>query len=98
VLWFWCRAAGDCQRTLEAVPERRSVAAGQPLRVTVRGYDDAGRGVPVAGATVRLGSARAVSGPGGAATVVAPARRGSARLSATMEGMVRSFTEAVAVR
>jgi len=98
VLWFWCRAAGNCQRTLEAVPASRGVAAGEPLRVTVRGYDDQGRGVPVPGATVRLGSARAVSGPDGTATVVAPARRGTARLSATIDGMVRSFTEAVTVR
>ena len=58
-----CRTApGGCQRTLDARPEASAVAAGAPLRVTVRGYDDNGRGVPVAGALVRLGGAQALDG------------------------------------
>ena len=62
VLWFWCAQSGGeaCQRTLE-VSSAGSVAAGGMLAVTVRGYDDNGSGVPVAGATVRLGSATATT-------------------------------------
>ena len=100
VLWFWCvLGAGDgCQRTLEVSPERSSTAAGQPLRVTVRGYDDAGRGVAIAGADVRLGGARGVTGADGVATVPAPAAAGRATLSATAAGAVRAFPREVIVR
>jgi len=92
LLWFWCdmQRSGSCQRTLEAVPDRTAAAAGETVRVTVRGYDDAGRGVPVAGATVRLGSASAVSGADGVATVPVSAA-GRLELLATAPGMVRSF-------
>ena len=40
------RAAGvrRCQRTLEARPDRPTARPGEPLRVTVRGYDDFGHG------------------------------------------------------
>ena len=55
------------------------------LAVTVRGYDDNGRGVPVAGATVRLGSATAVTDANGVAQVTAPAG-GAARLTAEHDG------------
>jgi hypothetical protein len=98
VLWFWCRSAGSCQRTLEVVPERTDVAPGGSLRVTVRGYDDTGGARAVAGATVRLGSARAVTAGDGTATVAAPSTAGRARLVATMDGMIRSFPEVVSVR
>lgn len=99
VLWFWCLQSrgGQCQRTLEARPERTTVAPGAPLRVRVRGYDDAGRGVLVAGARVRLGAALAVTGADGVATVIAPAA-GSARVVAENDGMVRSFPRRVVVR
>jgi hypothetical protein len=98
VLWFWCRTAGRCQRTLTVVPERTTVAPGAPLRVTVRGYDDEGRGVVVGGASVRLGTARAVTAADGTATLNAPSAPGRVRLVASMEGLVRSFPEAVSVR
>jgi hypothetical protein len=99
VLWFWCRqdAAGGCQRTLD-VSAPRHVAAGAPLRVTVRGYDDQGRGVRVAGATVRLGAARATTAADGTATLTAPAGRGRVRLGAERAGLVRAFGQEVAVR
>jgi len=99
VLWFWCEqsAAGQCQRTLDVRPERSSAARGAPVRVTVRGYDDAGRGVAVAGARVRLGGAEALTGADGVATVAAPAA-GSATLVAEKAGMVRSFPRQVVVR
>ena len=99
LLWFWCvqdRAAG-CQRTLEARPERQTVAPGTPLRVRVRGYDDNGRGVPVAGAIVRLGAEQATTGVDGVATVPAPPLPGVARLTAERDGMVRAFPRRVIV-
>src|SRR5439155_477791 len=65
--WFYCRAqsSGGCQRTLEVAPLS---GAGQPLRVLVRGYDDNGRGVAVAGATVSAGAQTALTGADGTAT------------------------------
>ena len=97
VLWFWCAQSGGeaCQRTLE-VSSAGSVAAGGMLAVTVRGYDDNGNGAPVAGATVRLGSATAVTDASGAAHVVAPAV-GAYRLMAERDGMVRSWPRKVTV-
>jgi hypothetical protein len=97
VLWFWCvkDPADECQRTLET-SSAGTVAAGAPLAVTVRGYDEAGRGVRVAGATVRLGGATAVTGADGVATVTAPAA-GTYKLRAEKAGMVVSFGERVVV-
>jgi hypothetical protein len=94
VLWFYCRMqrSGGCQRTLEAAPDGPATP-GQPLRVTVRGYDDNGRGKPVAGATVTLGDATAQTGADGVATLTAPA--GPARLSAVASGMVPAFPRTV---
>jgi hypothetical protein len=99
VTWFWCEqdASGSCQRTLEARPERTTVAPGEPLRVTVRGYDDHGRGAPVEGATVRLGSATAVSDAAGVATLTVPAEGGRHALQATRDGLVRAFPVEVTI-
>ena len=99
VLWFWCvlDRVGSCQRTLEATPEQPRAAPGAPLRVTVRGYDDRGRGVPVAGAAVRLGTATAVSGADGVATLTAPATAGVHVLDARASGLVRAFPTEVVV-
>ena len=60
----------------------------------VRGYDDQGKGVDVEGATVRLGSATAVTGPDGVAllTVI-----DGGRLEAFKDGLVRAFPREVAV-
>src|SRR5258705_66138 len=46
VLWFWCHAQSDggCQRTLDVTPDRSTAAPGEQVRVTVRGYDNDGRG------------------------------------------------------
>jgi len=98
VLWFWCvkDAADACQRTLETSAPR-GVTSGAPLAVTVRGYDEAGEGVAVAGATVRLGDATAVTGADGVATVVAPTTAGHYALEATKAGLVRAFPRMVAV-
>jgi hypothetical protein len=47
---------------------------------------------------VRLGSATAVSGADGVATLTVPAGAGRLRLQATRAGMVRAFPTAVTVR
>jgi hypothetical protein len=98
VLWFWCvkDRTQQCQRTLETT-SAAGAAPGAPLAVTVRGYDEQGRGVPVAGATVTLGDATAVTGADGVATVTAPAAPGKAELEATKPGLVRSFPRTVEV-
>jgi hypothetical protein len=99
ITWFWCEqdATGGCQRTLEARPDRTSAAPGETLTVTVRGYDDQGRGVAVAGATVTLGSAIAISDAAGAAVLTVPAEPGELALEATADGLVRAFPVEVTV-
>ena len=99
VTWFWCtlESSGSCQRTLEVRPDRTTAAPGETLTVTVRGYDDFGRGVPVEGATVRLGSATAVTGAAGTATLTVPAQPGDLALEAERDGMVPAFPAEVAV-
>jgi hypothetical protein len=96
VLWFWCEQddTGGCQRTLETQPDRTAALPGETLRVTVRGYDDQGRGVAVEGATVRLGSATAVSGPDGVAVLTVV---DGGRLEAEKDGLVRAFPREVTV-
>jgi hypothetical protein len=92
VIWFYCRLRdGDCQRTLElkAAAERGAVA------VTVRGYDDEGRGVPVEGARVSAGAVSGVTAADGGVGLALPA--GNHRLVAEKDGLVRSFAERVAV-
>jgi hypothetical protein len=98
VLWFWCvkDAADSCQRTLEVAPARKRVEPGTALEVTVRGYDDSGKGVRVEGATVRLGDSAALTGADGVASVIAPAS-GAYRLRAEKPGMVVSFPVRVRV-
>jgi hypothetical protein len=98
LLWFWCRQAGNCQRTLDAVPDRTSVRPGEALRVAVRGYDDAGAGTAVAGATVRLGSATATTGADGTATLTVPSGAKRLRLRAERAGTIRAFPRQVTVR
>jgi hypothetical protein len=97
ITWFWCELdqSGGCQRTLEVRPERTSAAPGETLRVTVRGYDDQGKGVSVAGATVRLGSAGATTAADGTAVLTVPA--GARRLTAEAAGMVSAFPVEVTV-
>ena len=99
ITWFWCELeqSGGCQRTLEVQPERTSAAPGEALRVTVRGYDDQGHGVPVAGATVRLGPATGLTAADGSATLTVPPASGTLRLNAERAGMVRAFPREVAV-
>jgi hypothetical protein len=88
--------SGGCQRTL-SVSSRRSVGRGGRLRVRVRAYDDFGRSVAARGARVALGSARATANRRGVAVVRAPRRAGTARLTATKDGMVRAFDHRIRV-
>ena len=99
VTWFWCEQddSGGCQRTLEVRPDRTTATPGETLTVTVRGYDDQGRGVAVEGATVALGSASAVTDAAGAAALTVPAEPGEHALEATRDGLVRAFPVEVTV-
>ena len=92
LLWFYCRAqrTGGCQRTLEATPDRTSAPPGETVRVTVRGYDDQGRGIAVPGATVTLGAATVTTDAAGVAQVVVPSA-GRLSLGASRTGMVAAF-------
>ena len=99
VTWFWCEqdSTGGCQRTLEARPERTTAAPGETLRVTVRGYDDQGRGTAVEGASVTLGSATAVSDAAGVALLTVPAEPGEHALETARDGLVRAFPVEVTI-
>lgn len=92
VTWFYCRLReGGCQRTLELTWR----AEPGTLVATVRGYDDDARGVPVEGATVRAGSAEALTEASGEARLALPP--GRYRAVAEKPRLVRSFTERVEV-
>jgi hypothetical protein len=65
--------------------------------VTVTAYDDNGRGVPAAGATVTLGSASAVSGADGVATLTVPAGSSTLSAAASAPGLVPSFPVKVSI-
>ncbi len=98
LLWFWCRLGRHgCQRTLAVSPDRTSAAPGDTLRVTVTAFDDHGRGVRAAGATVRLGAAAAITGPDGVATLTVGPETGTVQAVATEAGLVRSFGAGVRV-
>jgi hypothetical protein len=98
VLWFWCQSsAGGCQRTLE-VSAPPSVAAGTVLQARVTGFDNEGRGAPVAGAVVRLGSDFATTSATGRASLIVPATAGRYTLSAVRNGLVPAFPETIVVR
>jgi hypothetical protein len=91
VTWFYCVRAADCQRTLEvrATPTTGGIVA------TVSGYDDAGEGVPVEGASVTAGRVTGLTAADGRAQIsVAP---GTYRVEARKDGSVRSFAERVEV-
>lgn len=93
VLWFYCRRAGSCQRTLAA---RARPQHGGVVDVRVRGYDDDGRRVAVEGASVSLGGFRGLTDASGFVRLQVPP--GDYLLRAVKRGMIRSFGERVAVR
>lgn len=96
VVWFWCRRALDCQRSLKVTGERR-IRVGGRLRVRVRGYDDYGRSRVIRGATVAVGRARVRTNRRGVATI-RMIRRGVFRLRASKRGLVPAFPIGIRVR
>jgi hypothetical protein len=96
VTWFWCvtqDGSEGCQRTLEL---KVTSVATKEQTVQVRGYDNAGKGVPVEGVTVssQAGPAGTTDAAGNATLFLGA---GTNTLVATKEGMVRSFPVRVAV-
>lgn len=93
VTWFYCRMKdGGCQRTLTV---KVSVAA-DTMTVRVRGYDDAGKGKLIEGATVHVNGVTAATNALGEAQFETPPL--TYRVYATNAGMVRSFSERVVVK
>jgi len=93
VVWFYCHFTdGSCQRTLAFT---RVAAAAGSVQVSVRAYDDRGRGVPAAGATVHVDGATALTGADGRATVAAAA--GSHQLWVDQASRIPSFFRTVVV-
>lgn len=93
VTWFFCIYRRGCQRTLSL---RATPQPGGLVSVRVRGYDDGGKGVAVAGASVSAGGATSVTDTGGRAELRLPTGRYTVR--AGKPGLVRSFGERVTVR
>jgi hypothetical protein len=99
VLWFWCHSVGGgCERTLEVAPSSSTVSPGAQLAVTVTGYDNEGRGIPVPGSIVTLASDFASTGPSGRTTLIAPSTPGRYAIGASRRGLVPSFPETIVVR
>lgn len=86
VLWYrtplWSPPTLDVATPLKA-------ASGTPVTVVVSGYDDTGQATPAAGATVKMGSQQATSGPNGEAALTAP-QQGTYQVSADKAGSIRS--------
>ena len=99
VTWFWCRRAGNCDRTLSTTGR----SSNGRMRITVNGYDDFGRGRRIAGATViarRLGtSTRSTYRTGRDGTVLIRVRPGSTyRIDSRASGLIRGFPNDVRAR
>ena len=95
VLWFYCHLTGSsCQRTLSFT----GVSTSSPGAVVVRvgAYNDDGRGIPAAGATVHVDRASGVTGPDGAVKIAAGA--GPHTMYAEQAGRVRTFPTRVVLR
>jgi hypothetical protein len=98
LLWFYCvfdARARSCQRSLRIVPASGSTS--QNLRVTVRGYDNAGHWTPVAGAAVAIGAHTTSSSADGGATL-APGSPGRYGVTARKAGMIDAFPVTVTVK
>ncbi|HET8821644.1 MAG TPA: hypothetical protein VFM57_08865 [Thermoleophilaceae bacterium] len=91
ITWFYCVRGGDCQRTLAV----RATAVSGGILATVRGYDDAGEGVPVEGASVTASGVTGVTRADGTVELALPP--GTHRVVARKDGLVRSFAERVEV-
>jgi hypothetical protein len=94
VTWFYCHMKmTGCQRTLTVKP--KALGGGQ-VTVTVKAYDDQGKGRAADGATVFLGTATAKADSKGVARFNADP--GVAKVHAEAKGTVRSFREQIEVR
>ena len=95
VTWFWCHVTArdkGCPHTLAI-----SVTPGsESLRVRVRQYDDRGKGLAAAGATVHAGSAAATTATDGVAHLTIPAGRYS--VFAEQSTRIRSYAVATEVK
>lgn len=98
VLWYWCVAAGRCQRTLAVRLSSPDAATGAPFRVRAISYDGQGRGRFEPSVSVAIAGSRAVTGADGLATLRAPSRTGRFRVRASARGLVPSFPEVLTVR
>jgi hypothetical protein len=99
LLWFYCvfdARARSCQRSLRIVPVSGSTS--QNLRVTVRGYDNAGHWTPVAGATVAIGPLTTSSGADGGAALRPSGGPGRYGVTAKRTGMIDAFPVVVTVK
>jgi len=87
VTWFFCRLrGGSCQRTLRLSFVRRA----DGVVASVKGYDDQGRAVPVAGAEVAGGGLRLTTDASGRTPVFTASGQA---LRARKRGLVASFSE-----
>lgn len=98
VVWFYCVFdAGSCQRSLELTARRSE----RVLSVSVQGYDDAGAGVPVAGARIavrRVGGKKQVFRTGADGKGSSPALQpGNYLVRAAKRGAIPSFDTPVTV-
>jgi hypothetical protein len=92
VTWFYCRMQeGGCQRTLALTARARPGV----VDVSVRAYDEEGRGIAAEGAVVTAAGVSATTAADGTAQLALPA--GIHRLVAEKDGLVRSFAERVTV-
>ncbi len=97
VVWFWCRQALNCQRSLRVSGPRR-VRRGGRLRMRVRGYDDFGRARAIRGVGVTVAGRFARTSRRGYATFRMPRRSGVFRLRASKRGLVPAFPVGIRVR
>lgn len=94
VVWFYCRqfSTGTCQRSLDV----ETTFENGRLTAAVRGYDDAGKAIDVAGATVHAGRRTATTDGQGRATLTLA--RGRHDIYASKKGTIRSFAKRVTVK
>lgn len=97
VTWFWCisEEGEGCQRTLEL--KATSTSPGSAT-VRVRGYDNAGRGIDIEGASViASGSSAAAATTDARGVATLPTGPGKVTFTAEKDGLVRSYPVAVTV-
>jgi len=94
VTWAFVPFAEFGARELDLTVPGDKFTQGQTFTVSVRSFDNAGTGIPAAGATVRYGDQTATVDTGGKVTLLATGV-GVKQVSATRPGEVRSQVRAV---